>query len=519
MSRARITTRIAIGVVLAAALVFAIASRFKTRRYGESMRAWAMFRDGSRLPVGSGVRIAGLQVGEIDGLFVENRYARVTMVLRDDVVLWDNAFVEKKASSLLGDYYVEVNPGSAETVEPDGSVTKNVRIEPGGQILHVVEASSTDSVFRDIHSAMPKVETALGKITSVVESGRNMVNGPAAAKIEGIRSYLDSESATAPIRQLERGADVLDSFTAQAQPAVHSFAADTDKTLANLERRIADSTVAMRDVRERLATAAGDARRAMGTWDESVVGASSSLAAVDDGEGTLGRLIDDDELGEEIDDVSRGLADSTASFSSWRTYIGLRQEFNLSSLSPRFYVRAEFHTRPGKYYLLELEKSPRGAYPDISLELDPGTDNWHRRVLIEERVRVTFQLAKRLGRLWLRGGMKESTPGIGADLLGGYGFTLSADLFDLDFEAAPRLKLGAGWQVSKTLHVVAGVDDLLNGRKNLPIAPWPDTADVPIQFDELSYGRDVFVGAMLRFEDVDLRTLLMVYGAVLAGFL
>jgi hypothetical protein len=43
------------------------------------------------------------------------------------------------------------------------------------------------------------------------------------------------------------------------------------------------------------------------------------------------------------------------------------------------------------------------------------------------------------------------------------------------------------------------------------------TADVPIQFEKFVYGRDYFLGGMLRFNDEDLAALLTVGGSALGG--
>ena len=42
-------------------------------------------------------------------------------------------------------------------------------------------------------------------------------------------------------------------------------------------------------------------------------------------------------------------------------------------------------------------------------------------------------------------------------------------------------------------------------------------SDVPIQFETFRYGRDYFLGGMLRFNDEDLAALLTVGGSALGG--
>ena len=49
------------------------------------------------------------------------------------------------------------------------------------------------------------------------------------------------------------------------------------------------------------------------------------------------------------------------------------------------------------------------------------------------------------------------------------------------------------------------------------ITPGPLGADVPQKFETIAVGRDYFLGAMLRFNDLDLTALLTVGGSALAG--
>ena len=61
----------------------------------------AKFRDASGLPKKSKVVIAGLPKGEVTGLEVEGRYAKVTFKIDKEIKVWSSAVVIKKATSLL----------------------------------------------------------------------------------------------------------------------------------------------------------------------------------------------------------------------------------------------------------------------------------------------------------------------------------------------------------------------------------------------------------------------------------
>src|SRR5688572_5571739 len=112
MPRLSQIVRVVVPVVVLGGLGFLAWRAIAPERIEGEFRTFAMFRDASGLPTGSRVLIAGVPVGNIEGLTIEGRLARVDMRLVDDVVLWDNAYAEKKAASLLGDSYIEIFPGS-----------------------------------------------------------------------------------------------------------------------------------------------------------------------------------------------------------------------------------------------------------------------------------------------------------------------------------------------------------------------------------------------------------------------
>src|SRR2546430_16035159 len=91
---------------------------------------FARFRDASGLPKGSKVVVAGLPQGEVIDLTVDGRYARVTFKLSNDIPVWTSAVVIKKATSLLGENYLEIDPGEETRPGPDGGLTSFTRLGP-----------------------------------------------------------------------------------------------------------------------------------------------------------------------------------------------------------------------------------------------------------------------------------------------------------------------------------------------------------------------------------------------------
>jgi phospholipid/cholesterol/gamma-HCH transport system substrate-binding protein len=513
ISRA-VTLFAALGV--AAILAVVIRARVPDLSVGQSFRVHALFRDGSKLEAGSPVVVAGVRIGDVTGISIAGRFARVDMLLRDDLALPADSFVTRRADSLFGDSYVEIVLGTAG----DGAAPAR-RLAPGDQIANVEEGASTDRTLRAIDRALPRVDDALGTVHELAIRGRQWVQGPLDGALTGAAAWLAEGHVEGPLTRAERALARVEEATAAAATAVATAAPEVDRALGRADRAIAGARGDLVDARVRLAQAMRDVRDGLDAVDPTIAQMAEVMTAIDRGEtddwrGTLGRLASSPALHDTIEDATASVADAARGLDQFRSWLGGRVELGVYARAFRVYATAELRARNDKFYLVELERSGLGV-PSDALSDAAGTTQYTRTQVIRDRLRFTAQFGKRLRFLQLRGGIKDSTFGMGGDALLAAGrLRLSADVFG-SFQRAPRLKLAAAFAVFRSIHVIAGVDDALSAPGYLRITT--GNSPVPAEFQELRYGRDYFVGAAIHFTDADLATLLRVYGAVVAGLL
>lgn len=512
----RLTT-FSVLAVLAGAAAVVVWPQVRPPSVAGGYRTYAHFRDALGLPVGSRVVIAGVVVGEIESLAIEGNQARVGMRLRDDVVLWDDAYATRKASSVLSDNYVELSPGGPDASDPDSAARPHRRLRPGEPIPRVIEAATTDRVLRGLERAVPRVESSLAGARDTIDEARAWTNGELPRTLADLEHQLDRDVVGEQLAALDKASARVDRGTARAAAAVAEALPAVDRGLDDLAVTTADATARLRTTTDDVRTGMARVRAQLDGADEAVARAGELLAAVDgEDDGTLGRLIHDPELGEDLTDLAIAGADAAAGLDRLKTAIGFRTEFNLLSLAPRFYVSAEIAARGDQFYLVELEKGSDGDVPQIELVERQG--RYVRTALIRESIRFTAQWGKRLGPVSVRLGFRDSAIGAGLDasLFGGR-LKLSADVSEPTLARLPRVKLAAALEVFRSVYVLGGVDDTLTQGAALAIAPWDASADVPIQFQELRFGRDYFLGVNLAFKDADLNTLLRIYGGLVAA--
>lgn len=496
-----------------------------------SYTLFAKFRDASGLPKGSKVVIAGLPKGEVTDLSVEGRYAKVTFKLDDKVVVWSSAIVIKKATSLLGDNYLEIDPGEQVRQAPDGTKETFTVLGPGckepdsdgcRQVRNVVEATTPDALLHRIEQTLPNVDRVLESVRDLSEDVRNVVNGPLKSVATRVDGLVQRESATVSqiIDRANTSMARIDDITKQLKSLADEGNPRVQKLLDNLDEASKEAKDLVADAKSQLDQTGDAIRKKLDKLDGVIDDTHSIADKIDNDKGTLGRLVNDPTIADNVEAITDDAKGFLGTLFGLKAYVGLRTEYNVFSGLARHYVSVELHTRPDKFYLVELVKDPRGDYPDVTLNFDPTVDpnHWIRKAVIQDHIRFTFQFAKRFHWLTLRYGLKESTGGVGADaewLLGGRQLRVSTDIFDASFDQYPRVKVALAYEVFRHIYILGGVDELLNKPNTLSIVS--GNSSVPTQFESLRYGRDMFFGAMLRFNDEDLSALLTVGGSALAG--
>jgi len=510
---------VTIGVAAAvlAVIVLLIRARIPDLRVGEGFATYARFRDGSRLQVGSPVVIAGIRIGDVTRISIEGRFARIDMRLKDGVELPVDSFVTRRADSLFGDSYIEIIPGAA------GAGAGNARLLRSGEpIPHVIEGAATDTVLRNIETALPKVDNALDAVHAFLIDSRQWVQGPMDRRLASASDWLAEGHIEGPLSVTERALERIEGATARAAGVLAGTAPEVNRSLRRADEAIEAARRGIADTQSRLVQAMRDAREGLGAVDPAVAQMAELITAIDRGEtddwrGTLGRLVNDPGLHEDLEDATAAAEEAVHGFNRFRSWLGARVELGAFSHAFRFYATAELRARNDKFYLVELEKSALGGVPQDALTDAAGTAVYTRTQQIRDQLRFTAQFGKQFRFFQVRGGLKDSTFGFGGDALLADGrLRLSADLFG-SFQRTPRLKLAASFAVLRSIFVIAGIDDALNAPGYLPI--YTGNTSVPVDFREVRYGRDYFIGGALHFNDADLSTLLRVYGALLVGLL
>jgi phospholipid/cholesterol/gamma-HCH transport system substrate-binding protein len=79
----------------------------------DSYSLFARFSSVAGLKTGSSVEMLGIEVGKVENLLLDQdkQQAMVELRIKNDVLVYDDAIASIKTSGLIGDKYVQIDPG------------------------------------------------------------------------------------------------------------------------------------------------------------------------------------------------------------------------------------------------------------------------------------------------------------------------------------------------------------------------------------------------------------------------
>lgn len=458
---------------------------------GDGYAVYALFDDAQGLIPKSRVLIAGIDVGFIRDISLEGRQARVDIEIEPGVELHEDATITQKSASILGEALLVIDPGTlaAPTLDDGDRIavaagapsTDDILTSVGETALSVQRiaaqmerAFGTDEGGEQMQSALVNLSGALEAINRTIRANEQVVGNT-------LESLEDTTTAAGP--RLVRILDNVERVTAELRDIA---AADQD-ALETDDGSVSGTVASIRRSADELEGVLGDIREVSGR--------------VARGEGTVGRLTEDEALIDEVEGVVRGVNDFVAPIGRLQTIVELRSEWNFLSNTLKSYVSLRLQPREDRYYLIQFVNDPRGLtrFTETTIRRSPPADDevpvqQVTEVTTSDEFRFTLMLAKRVAFATFRFGILESTGGIGADLhFFDDALEINTDLFAMGEQTVPRFRVRAAYEIVSKLWVLAGADDV---------------------FDT---DADFFVGAQLRFNDEDLKSILPFAGVSSIG--
>jgi phospholipid/cholesterol/gamma-HCH transport system substrate-binding protein len=449
-------------VIVGSAILFSMTFAVGKYQFGEKSgyTLQAAFDSVAGLETKSAVRMAGVKIGLVEKVELEDNRAKVTLRIDPEVKIQRGTEAMIKTLGLLGEKYVEFMPVKKGIRGPQ-SVEAVSYYQDGQQVQATVSPSDVDKLISQLSSVsddIKQVTTSLRQVFGTTRGARSM---------EDILN--DLRQTMANIKEF--------SITLQS---------DGSEMVMNLNELVASLHGVVGENRDNLKVTMENIKEASKSAEMALASIENATRKIDRGEGTIGKLVHDDGMYDNIDSAAKGISDYTSRIQRMKTIVEFRSEYMFPEA--KSYVMLELKPTMDQYYVLGINTDPFSNYERIISTATPGGTTVTETY--EDKFKFSIEFAKRWGNLAVRLGLIESTGGAGADY---YFFDdrikFSVDAWNYGSEEPDNdkahVKATVSVGIGKTLFMNAGYDNALNS--------------------ERATG---FVGLGLRFDDDNLKYLM-----------
>lgn len=409
------------------------------------------------------IRMAGVKIGTVEKVSLEDGRARLVLRIDPGVKIARGSEAGVKTMGLLGDKYVEIIP-QRKTAYGAESPEQSAFYRAGERIETTTSPSDVDKLVGQLSAIADDIKQVTASLRQVFGTERG------ARSMEDI--LADLRSTTSNIREFS-----------------YALRSDGSEMVMRLNELATNLNGVVNDNRDNLKVTLENVREASRSAELALASIENVTKKIDRGEGTLGKLVSDDSVYNNIDSAAKGISDYTSRLERMKTIVAFRSEYLFPQ--SKTYFTLELRPKPDKYYIIEVASDPYAKYTrSESVTTTGGVSTTTVSENYQDRLRFSVEFAKRWGNLALRMGLIESRGGIGADYFA-FADRVKFSLDAWNFNSTEpgnlntHMKASLNFNINKLLLLNAGYDNFLNSDRAA-----------------------AFVGVGLRFDDDDLKYLL-----------
>lgn len=484
---AKVGVFVVIGILLLTYMSMKVGGLSFTRAKGYDVNVY--FDSATGLAEDVQVEIAGVEVGKVRRISLEKGKALVVLRINSNVKLTKDVKAIIRTKGILGDKYIELIQGSPSAPELKG----------GDRIVKTAPTTDMDALMNTIGEVAKNINELTNSLANVFAGEKGE------ASLRSIMESMQEMSETMNRTVQQNNEDItkiianFSDFSKILKDMGDANSDDIHGIVANV-RRASEKMEDLIDGINNITTKINEGKGSLGKLvnkDEMIdnlTGTLTSLNKITDkinrGEGSIGKLINEDETVENINTSLTSINDYLQKQDQYKTYLNYRGEYLFDDNELKSYLSLRIQPREDKYYLLQIVDDPGGKEEVTDTTTTPGigkTTTEHKVETDKNALKFSAQIAKRYYDIGLRGGLFESTGGVGLDYyLFNDRLTLSLEAFDFDPDRNAHLKFKADYKPFKYIYITSGFDDFIS--------------------DE---GKEsFFIGAGISFADEDIKSLL-----------
>lgn len=415
--------------------------------FGDYVRYKTVIKDASGIFPKTPIRIAGITAGRIVKIELKDNAAQITFEVLEHIVVPEDSRIKIKTVGFLGDKYIEIITGKSPNrleemallVSDEGGGMEDL-LADAGVIMEDVQVLM--KTFRETFAPEDR-ESPLAAVMRDLEEMTSQMNKLISENEQNFSNILDN----------------MDRLT-------QSLADESDKSLQ-------DSSVAkLHAVLENTFALTNDLKEI--------------IADIKAGKGTMGQFLVQEEIADEVRETLASVKKIVGRVDSLRTEMTVFTGAN-SDYGSETEAELRIYPSPERFYLFGVTTSEFGVKKEVlySTSINGVTTNRLETEQNKDTYRFNLQLGRKIHNWALRGGLIQTTGGLGIDYyVPHWGVKFSSELYDY------RRGVGINWRFISEFQLW----NVLYGRVAAE--------------DVLEDNRSATVSAGLRFTDEDLKGLI-----------
>jgi len=443
------------------------------------------FPDVAGLSVGAEARVAGIKSGKVKSVSLEEGRVKVVFEVDKSSAIYKDASAGIGTLGLMGDKYLAIYPGS-----PQAGL-----LEEGGVITQTTGFADTDKMIKDIADAAQAVkmltenfrlvlgeygqdlrqlvinlEVLTRNLNQIAFENRENLRGA----IYSIRVLADNLNRTLPqtIENIDRLAVALEGIASENRKDIREVVQNLRELSQGIKTEFPELVKNLNELSKNLNTVVSENREDLRATTKNLSEATQKLnlilVQIERGEGTLGKLVKDEELYKNITSATKTFSEAGDVAKRTNLYIGFRGEV-YKGRDGKGILSLKVQPDNEKYYLMEVVGNSKGK---ITYEETTTSGTVIKKQFSPQFTLQYARIFPIAGKEFVfRGGLKESAGGVGFDLVYSKSIMFYSDLWDFGRKIDPQgknlkpnLQVGVQYSTRGPLYIRVGGDDLLNSK-------------------------------------------------------
>ncbi|MCJ7500589.1 MCE family protein [bacterium] len=444
---------------------------------------YAVFDNAAGLDINAPVRMVGVNVGRVKGIDITERKARVVLIIDEGRRIDREAVVSIRSQGILGDKFVGISPGNS------------------GEYYKKEEVITDTRAGTDLDSLMDSLQTAGTDLSAILSSLRKVIGTE-----EGERSMTDILQNTRSLTaNLDRLTSKLNTMTSENREDIRAVIAnikqvsedlrdDLPRLTEKFEGAADQVSSVLSDNREGVKETVEQIRRDAELLEETLESVRIIAKRIEDGEGTVGKLINEDETYTSLNETLGSLNKAMKKSEQLQVLVDIHGNYLSEVGGTKGYMVLDIKPTPDKFYRLEIIDDPEGRNTwsnttTTTTDTPPGdtVTTVEEEVKYEDKLKFSLELGRRYYDTAFRLGYIESSFGFGVDhFWSDDDLRLSLDVWDMARDVNPQVRIAASFRILDFFHIDFGAEDLVNNDRD----------------------PSLFIGLGLAFVDEDLKYIL-----------